>query len=612
MAGSTQKASHEPSGAEGQGNMAVGQGPAHMLPAPVPSDSRSSKADDATMSPPREVPLSVLSKRSEPLCISSSSLARGLDAARRLDALEWLVQAFDALGLPDVHLFAAFGLLDRFAAASTAPISAGPGAFALVLASMLVALKVLGTPKDLERGKRLVVEVSGSSRPWAAVKRAEVQILRRLSFRACTPTSRDLLERLLSESPQQAQDAVAWDADSKAHCSDLARFLLEVSTVHDPDTVYSSGRPPLAAALAALLLALLAHGAPRQLVEATEREPLRLLGREGPAMIRSLAEAMRLRWVQEERRANGGGTASAVMEKWVRRAGTFGTAPPSAGDLRYLVGSRQLLAETASDAAAARMPRRSLGMSCQPGSDVIATLPTPSRQASKSAAASSENPNAKQVTVKEEPKDEQESKKPEQSHASQRLSQGHEQSEASSGQPAPTAPPVPPPGRSPEMLVELTHVLNLVVPRPQQSGATSERRGLQPPSVAAELLISSALRMQWAVDKRKVSTSDAAKTCREAAAVLQEAAAQLSAAATSMEGGAGTAARDIAKAALASSETKRRRTFGGGAGGGAAKPTSPQPAAGTSRGTAAAPGHASQQQQQQRGSPPIRFTGLRV
>lgn len=544
----------------------------------------------------------MLSKRSEPLCISSSSLARGLDAARRLDALEWLVQAFDALGLPDVHLFAAFGLLDRFAAASTAPISAGPGAFALVLASMLVALKVLGTPKDLERGKRLVVEVSGSSRPWAAVKRAEVQILRRLSFRACTPTSRDLLERLLSESPQ-VQDTIGWDADSKAHSSDLARFLLEVSTVHDPDTVYSSGRPPLAAALAALLLALLAHGVPRQVVEATEREPLRLLGREGPAMIRSLAEAMRLRWVQEERRANGGGTASAVMEKWVRRAGTFGTAPPSAGDLRYLVGSRQLLAETASDAAAARMPRRSIG------SDVIAQLPTPSRQASKStASASNENPNAKpQVTVKEEPKDEQESKRPEQqSQASQRLSQGHEPSDSSSGLPVPTAPPVPPPGRSPEMLVELTHVLNLVVPRPQQSGATSERKGLQPPSVAAELLISSALRMQWAVDKRKVSTSDAAKTCREAAAVLQEAAAQLSAAATSMEGGAGTAARDIAKAALASSETKRRRTFGGGAGSGAAKPTSPQPAVGTSR------GHSSQQQPQQRGSPPIRFTGLRV
>lgn len=556
----------------------------------------------------------MLNKRSEPLCISSSSLARGLDGARRLDALEWLVQAFDALGLPDVHLFAAFGLLDRFAAASTAPISAGPGAFALVLASMLVALKVLGTPKDLERGKRLVVEVSGSSRPWAAVKKAEVQILRRLSFRACTPTSRDLLERLLSESPL-VHDAVGWDAESKAHSSDLARFLLEVSTVHDPDTVYSTGRPPLAAALAALLLALLAHGAPRQLVEATEREPLRLLGREGPAMIRSLAEAMRLRWVQEERRANGGGTASAVMEKWVRRAGTFGTAPPSSGDLRYLVGSRQLLAEATSEAAP-RLPRRSLGI--LPAADVMASLPTPSRLASKSAAASSECP--KQVTVKEEPeckgKDEQESKKQEQHpHGSQRSSQG---SEPVGTLDSTSGPPVPPPGRSPEMLVELTHVLNMVVPRPSQSGAISERRGLQPPSVAAELLISSSLRMQWAVDKRKVSTSDAAKICRDAAAVLQEAAAQLTAAATSMEGGAGAAARDIAKAALASSEVKRRRTFGGGAAG-AAKPTSPPPATGTSRGSGAANSLAAaqaaqqqQQQPQQRGSPPIRFTGLRV
>lgn len=40
----------------------------------------------------------------------------------------------------DEQLFTAIGLLDRFAA-SSAPIAAGPGAFALVLAAMLIALK---------------------------------------------------------------------------------------------------------------------------------------------------------------------------------------------------------------------------------------------------------------------------------------------------------------------------------------------------------------------------------------------------------------------------------------------------------------------------------------
>merc|ERR1719174_3076670 len=104
-------------------------------------------------------------------CARTTASVSVMDTARRLDALEWLVQAFDALKLPDSQLFAAFGLLDRFAATSKAPISAGPGAFALVLAAMLVSLKVSGTHKDLERAKRLVVEVSGASKPWQAVRR---------------------------------------------------------------------------------------------------------------------------------------------------------------------------------------------------------------------------------------------------------------------------------------------------------------------------------------------------------------------------------------------------------------------------------------------------------
>ena len=42
----------------------------------------------------------------------------------------------------DEQLFTAIGLLDRFAAASTSPSAPGTGAFALVLAAMLIALKV--------------------------------------------------------------------------------------------------------------------------------------------------------------------------------------------------------------------------------------------------------------------------------------------------------------------------------------------------------------------------------------------------------------------------------------------------------------------------------------
>lgn len=221
----------------------------------------------------------MLHARSAPLGVANADLARGLDSSRRLDALEWLVQAFDALGLPDTQLFSAFGLLDRFAASSPNPISAGPGAFALVLAAMLVALKVSGTQRDLERAKRLVVEVSGSARPWAAVRKAELCILRRLGFRACTPTARDLLDRLLADvgGPSVQQDGSAWDGDAKARCENLSRFLLELGLVHEPEVVYGAGRAPLAAAMAALLLTLLALSAPRRVVEALAGRPLDLL-----------------------------------------------------------------------------------------------------------------------------------------------------------------------------------------------------------------------------------------------------------------------------------------------------------------------------------------------
>ena len=221
------------------------------------SESRQSTGSQDPSEAPVEVPLSVLHKRSSPLNLSHQHLAHGLDSARRLDALEWLVQAFDALDLADEQLFSAIGLLDRFAAAATAPIAAGPGAFALVLAVMLVALKVSGFKKDLERARRLVVEVSGSSRPWNAVRKAELSILRRLGFRACTPTAFDLLDRLLAElfpsvvfrlgspggAPGSTDVAAAggtdlWDHDTKLRCSNLARFLLEMCIVYDPEALY--------------------------------------------------------------------------------------------------------------------------------------------------------------------------------------------------------------------------------------------------------------------------------------------------------------------------------------------------------------------------------------
>lgn len=169
-----------------------------------------------------------------------------------------------------------------------------------------------------------------------------------------------------------------------------------------------------------------------------------------------------------------------------------------------------------------------------------------------------------------------------------------------------------PPAVSPEVaerqlverpLVELTHVLNMVAPRPMQGLLVGQAAGpssshaaasgkQKPPSVAAELLISSALRMQWPHDRRKVASSDAATTCREAAEVLKEAAAQLMGAASALDGGACQATKGLS---CGSESKRRRRTFGG-----------PSPA------RAVSPVGGGGHHPAQRGSPPVRFAGLRV
>lgn len=71
------------------------------------------------------------------------------------------------------------------------------------------------------------------------------------------------MDRLIADTLHHETPAEPWDKESKTRCSNLARFLLEMCIIYDPEALYSSGRPPLLSAVSALLLSLLAHGAPR-------------------------------------------------------------------------------------------------------------------------------------------------------------------------------------------------------------------------------------------------------------------------------------------------------------------------------------------------------------
>lgn len=618
--------------------------------------------DCLSASPTREIALQGLHTRSAPLGLAHRNLLQGLDGARRLDALDWLVQAFDALGLPDTHLFGAFGLLDRFAASSPAPISAGPGAFALVLASMVVALKVSGTQRDLDRAKRLVVEVSGSANPWASVRKAELCILRRLGFRACTPTALDLLDRIVTDAwvhldSSLPADAV-WDTDVRCKCVDVARFLLELALVHEPWSVYGNGRPPMASAVAALLLARVAFSAPSQLAEALQ-EPLRLL-EPADIVVTDIAEAMRERWSIEEKRTSSGSN-SAIMDKWQRRmGGSLGVSPPSAGDLRYLITS------CPSDSARTRSPWSSFLMGGKTGSNVtLPGVPVNPTQSTATAAPTAGGTGAAGGSAPCSTSMAEEGQKPlttprpalcpapatgpalasrfpptqvatqlSRTVASENLSSWPLPASGCIKDVRPASPQqaakgamlkVGPRGaqhaggqgiagvdvlKSPEKsqgppaqsLVELAHVLNAASAAamaakagPGSCHGTGPGAKPRAPHPVVEVLCSSALRWSWPDDRRKVSQSEASEACRDAVLALQEAASQLEAAAALLDGGTGTGASGAGrefKAALGL-DSRRRRTFAG-----------PTLTRAPSPGATGPPAP--------RGSPPVRFSGLRV
>lgn len=558
------------------------------MPVAMSAPRRAAEQQQSPESPPRVVSLHALHRRSSPLTLSHQALSHGLDSARRLDALEWLVQAFDTLDLADEQLFSAIGLLDRYAAASNTPIAAGPGAFALVLAAMLIALKVSGFKKDLEQARKLVVEVSGSSRPWSAVRKAELNILRRLGFRACTPTAYHLLDRLLSDTLNAPSDRSAvgsedmeWDNESKMRCSSLACFLLELCVIYDPEALYSSGRPPLLSVVSALLLSLLAHGAPRHYAQMLG-EAIHLT-ESNRSTLTEIAEAMRNRWALEEQKSAVGGKAI-VLEKWHRRSGCFDVSVPGAFDLRALTSGIQMPKEK-SFVPKAQPALTALPTSPKPrrlsGAEVLSALPTPARRSAGAARLeasvtrsqapslapalgrlSKTKEDTKPPAVKEELRKAEEDKR-HQENQNRQLSYW----------------PLPATGdaqQEEDPLLGLTHVLNMVAPRPSAANSGgSKLQSLQAPSVAAELLVSSALRMLWPADKRKLAPKDAASTCREAANVLQEAIAQLSAAANVFEAAPATATAPQSSLAGVppvvqatkgrSTETKRRRTYAGGA-----------------------------------------------
>jgi len=502
------------------------------------------------------------------------------------------------LKLDDVQLFAAFGLLDRFAAAASSPILPGPGAFAFVLATMLVALKAQGTHRDLERAKKLVAELS----PWDAVRRAEIDILRCVYFRVCTPTSRDLLDSLLGKTLREG--VVGYDAKSLEQCRDLARFLLELGLVYEPEAVYGGCRPPLAPAVSAALLAIIAVGGPHSsyAIHALHKEPIGLL--DGDRAVVQIAEAMRQRWATEERRLVER-SGSVVLDKWRRRVGSFSASPPLAADLQRLVAESAAQATSLSASGpvnsltlalstpqqdAADLPRRS---TLQQPLDSVAVA-----EASHRAFLDPGPPQSIPVLMPNPRLSGSAQAAQKQSSVFASLGNTAENFPTQSKQPLPQGASNRSPDSASEHPVDLAQVINMISAQGLEVQGSQHFSESKPKtsSVAAHFLMSSALRKQWPAGKRKfVEPSDAAALCKGAAAALEEAALQLADMATALEGQLQEAAVQLAGPAakpLAEAPMKRRRKQGGPA----AVPFAQSPPL--------RPGA--------RGSPPVRLAVVRV
>mmetsp|Transcript_110183 Transcript_110183/g.310736 ORF Transcript_110183/g.310736 Transcript_110183/m.310736 type:complete len:626 (+) Transcript_110183:126-2003(+) len=510
--------------------------------------------------PPRDPSLRALHDRSAPLQLAAADLSRSLDSGRRLDALDWLVQAFDAMNFPDAQLFAAFGLLDRFAANAAAPIDAGPEAFALVLAVMLVVIKAWGVQDDFDRAKTLVVEVLDIPTPWLAVWRAEAAVLQRLDFRVCTPTAWDFLERLVADAAAgtPARGLRDWDTERFNRCSTLSAFLLEVAVVSEPVAFYGSRRPPLAAALAALLLALFALGIPRQSAAALT-EPLHILGSPG-ALVTELVEAMRRRWLFEDQIAAD--ECSTIMAKYLRRAGQFGVSPPVGGELYLITGGFPGLAwkergaealptlgvdvpVVGTGAAATALPQGVVQQQVhapQPSREPAPDLPLPAsaqqpkaNSSGREGAVAPREPRAEEVHtphLQERRKKDERLPPPERQHPERQRRQRRAERRAS------------------DPLVDAVQVLNLVMAQPLQERARGRNQSCGGSAAKAGVsiarakrcatlrsLLSSALSVEWPDVLRSVGSADAATRCRNTAATLQDLAAQLLGAASALEGG---------------------------------------------------------------------------
>jgi len=385
-----------------------------------------------------------------------------------------------------------------------------------------------------------------NQKPWEDVHHAELLILRRLSFRVCTPTARDILERLL-EKPLVDVDTF-WDSGTCERVANLSRFLLELGLVHEPEAVYGSGYLPLTAALGAVFLAYLAFGAPRQCIEAL-KDPLHLLDQAGP--VGEFAHAVRRRWIAEEKIVTAGAT-SVVIEKWLRRMGTdgLGASPPDASDLQQLTClTHELWTAT------------NLGETVS-----YSKQGCPSHPKKCCSVSNSENKNVSNILVPSiealpfrRPVLPALGHSPALAQFSQiNVTENLPSSIGFSRQgPGFASPPSRPPKLcssilnvtaraeecSPEALLDITDVLNYVKIRPSANPVDKPCPGTlnavkqRQPSVAPEWFMSTALRMQWPEDQCKVERADAAASCRETAAMFHDAAQQLLGVASALESG---------------------------------------------------------------------------
>lgn len=155
----------------------------------------------------------------------ASDIMRRLGPEEREQAIMWLFQVCNAVGIQDSVLYLTVLLLDRYCAAAKSSLDLGR-LHMLIIAMVGISLKMNGAVDEHSKTPKLQDLLEHLGRPChtlTEIFKAEHEVLKALRFEVSMPTAAEFLDAYALPFTTASEP----DGTSPVHC--LARFLLQMS-----------------------------------------------------------------------------------------------------------------------------------------------------------------------------------------------------------------------------------------------------------------------------------------------------------------------------------------------------------------------------------------------